>query len=285
MKKALVGMGIAAALLAGCAKKQQTTAAPAAQKPAAAAPAVTNSAALMPTPPPAAATTAAPQIVNAAPSPVPQTGVITGKVAETMNAAGYTYVKLKTLHGDVWAAVPKTNVTTGATLTILGNMAMDDFESKTLQRKFAHIIFGNVVQPGQIAAAGPPPAAGNPMPHPGTLVNAQKADLTNIQVEKASGADAKTIAEIWDARSLKDAPVTVRGKVVKFLPEIMGKNWIHIRDGSGSTEKGDNDLTVTTKEAVKVGDVVTIKGTLRRDKDFGAGYIYAVIVEDASVNK
>ena len=77
----------------------------------------------------------------------------------------------------------------------------------------------------------------------------------------------------------------VRGKVVKFLPGIMGRNWMHLRDGSGSGKNGDNDLTVTTSDTAAVGDIVTIKGVVHLDKDFGAGYTYAVIIEDASLVK
>ncbi|MGW8313899.1 MAG: nucleotide-binding protein, partial [Desulfuromonadales bacterium] len=73
----------------------------------------------------------------------------------------------------------------------------------------------------------------------------------------------------------------VRGKVVKFSPQIMGKNWIHIQDGTG--EAGSNDLTVTTNTTANVGDTVVISGTLTADKDFGYGYQYSVLVEDAEV--
>jgi len=94
------------------------------------------------------------------------------------------------------------------------------------------------------------------------------------------------VAEVWAQKDkLKDAPVAVRGKVVKFLPGIMGKNWLHLRDGSGSREKGDDDITVTTSETAAVGDVVLVSGVVRIDKDFGAGYRYPVIVEEAKVSK
>ena len=80
--------------------------------------------------------------------------------------------------------------------------------------------------------------------------------------------------------ALAGKPVTFRGKVVKTNPDIMGKNWLHVRDGSG--EEGTNDLTITTADTVAVGDVVTAKGKVYVDKDFGAGYAYPVIVEVAN---
>jgi hypothetical protein len=107
-----------------------------------------------------------------------------------------------------------------------------------------------------------------------------------ISVPKAAGADAKTVAEVWAQHdALKGKAVTVRGKVVKYNSGIMGKNWLHIRDGSGSAEGKDNDLTVTTGDAAAKGDVVVVKGVVAVDRDFGAGYTYPVIVEDAKVTK
>ena len=80
-------------------------------------------------------------------------------------------------------------------------------------------------------------------------------------------------------------PVTVRGKVVKYNEQVMGKNWIHVQDGSGNAAQGTNDLTVTSRDAASIGETVTITGTVRTNKDFGSGYLYRVIVEDARVVK
>jgi hypothetical protein len=186
----------------------------------------------------------------------PAGGTLSGKVLETMDSGGYTYVKLRTGSGDVWAAVQQTKVKVGATTSIVPQMTLDNFESKTLNRKFDHIIFG-------VAAASGP-----------------------LRATKAEGTNGRTIAEIWAQKDkLKDAPVAVRGKVVKFLPGIMGKNWLHLRDGSGARDKGDDDITVTTTESAVVGDVVLVSGIVRMDKDFGAGYRYPVMVEEAKVSK
>jgi hypothetical protein len=117
------------------------------------------------------------------------------------------------------------------------------------------------------------------------LVPTRKLDTINdAPVPKASGANARTVAEIITrSAELRDKPVVVRGKVVKYNPEIMGKNWIHLRDGSGSAAEGTNDILVTTANQTKVGDTVTVKGTVRTDKDFGSGYAYNVLIEDATL--
>jgi hypothetical protein len=116
--------------------------------------------------------------------------------------------------------------------------------------------------------------------------SAASADEKAVVVPRAEGPEGHTVAEVWASRAtLKDHAVMVRGQVVKFLPAIMGKNWLHLRDGSGSKASGDHDLTVTTADTATVGDVVLVRGTVRVDKDFGAGYSYPVIIEEAKVSR
>lgn len=229
-------------------------------------------------------------------SPGATPGSITGTVLETMDAAGYTYMLLKTPKGEIWAAVNKTSVKKGSEVTVVNAIPMDGFESKTLNRKFEHIVFGSLGAGTSAAAGLPPPAPGHTSSsdkQAQTAVAEQHAAVGNapagagkIKVKKAEGANGKTVAEIFAGKaSLKDATVAVRGKVVKYNPEIMGKNWIHLRDGSGSREKKDDDITVTTLDSAAVGDIVLVKGTLHVDRDFGSGYAYPVIIEDAKVSK
>jgi len=83
--------------------------------------------------------------------------------------------------------------------------------------------------------------------------------------------------------SLKDKPVQVNGKVVKYNAGIMGKNWLHLQDGSGAAADNSNDILVTTSASAKLGDVITVSGMVRNNKDFGAGYSYKVLIEDATL--
>ena len=218
----------------------------------------------------------------------PQTLKLTGKVLETMDAAGYTYIRLETSTGEQWAAVSAAKVEVGQTVAIDEQMTTQNFESKTLNRTFESIVFGTIADPNAPAAAGmtvpaghPPVADGGPAAH----MSGPK-DVAVEKLPKAEGANGKTVAELWATKkSLDNKPVVVRGKVVKFLGGIMGKNWVHVRDGSGSRDDGTDDLTVTTNEVVNVGDVVLVSGTLRADKDFGSGYAYGVIVEEGKFKK
>ena len=92
------------------------------------------------------------------------------------------------------------------------------------------------------------------------------------------------IASCWANRAkLAGKPVTVRGTVVKFNGGILDRNWLHVQDGSGKAADGTNDITVTTDAVAKVGDVITVTGTVAVDKDFGSGYAYALMLEKAKI--
>jgi hypothetical protein len=113
---------------------------------------------------------------------------------------------------------------------------------------------------------------------------AQEAGDPVKPVAKAKGPTARTVAELWSERtSLKDKSVVVRGQVVKYNPGILGRNWVHLRDGTGTQEGHDNDITVTTADSAQVGQVVTAKGVVHLDRDIGSGYVYPVLIEDAKV--
>jgi len=212
------------------------------------------------------------------PAPVPGTS-IKGKVLEVLDAGSFVYLRLQTKDGETWAAIAKAPVKKGAEVTIENATTMTNFESKTLNRKFDQIVFGSIAMSGTGAAAGGDMAA----MHAGV---AKTADGGDVKVAKASGPDARTVAEIVSRKAdLKDKTVVVRGKVVKFTGGVLGKNWIHLRDGSGSAADGTNDVLVTTTDEAKIDDVVLVKGVVHLDRDFGSGYSYQVLIEEASVKK
>ncbi len=200
--------------------------------------------------------------------------MVKGEILETQNVDSYTYLRLKTSNGEIWAAVPTTTAKKGAQVTIGNAMTMENFESKTLKKKFDRIVFGQLVEPG----------AGPAAPH-GAMA-AGPAGGTMAKVPKASGPDARTVAEVVKGKAgLKDKTVLVRGQVVKVNLGIMGKNWLHLQDGSGAAADGSNDVLVTTQDTAAVGDIVSAKGTVRTDVNIGSGYAYAVLIENAALRK
>ncbi|HEX9874959.1 MAG TPA: hypothetical protein VGA43_11390 [Deferrimonas sp.] len=199
-----------------------------------------------------------------------------GTVTETMNSGGYTYVQVDTGSEKIWAAAPELQVKVSDAVVIPAGMPMKDYHSKTLDRDFDVVYFvDSIMVGGEQALSG---EAKMPEGHP---VVADTEPAVKIEgIEKVAGG--KTVAEIFSGKAdLSGKEVAVRGQVVKFSAEIMGKNWIHLQDGTGA--EGTNDLTVTTTAMVKVGDTVVVTGPVVTGKDFGYGYKYDVIIEDAKV--
>ncbi len=205
-----------------------------------------------------------------------------GKVVETMNSAGYTYVCIENSGRKTWFAIAqsKKKITVGETIAFMPGGEMKNFESKTLKRKFSSIIFSDgIADPKAVKSA-----RNEPMPS-GSKDKVVKTK-EKIKIEKASGQNAYTIADIYkNIKSLDKKKVVVKGKVVKVSEGIMQKNWVHIQDGTGDAKKGSNNLVITTLDLPSVGNTVTASGTISKDKDFGMGYKYNVIMEEASVKK
>jgi len=203
----------------------------------------------------------------------------TGKVVETMDAGGYTYVQVDTGSEKIWAAAPKFTVKVGDPVVVPQGMAMKNYHSKTLDRDFPVVYFVDGVMVGGTEQVAAKPQDQMPKDHP-KVTASTPADIDLSDVKPVEGG--QTIEQLYkQTDELAGKKVTLRGKVVKYNENIMGKNWIHIQDGTGA--EGTNDLTVTTTATAKVGDTVVVSGVLVADKDFGYGYKYALIIEDAEV--
>ena len=210
---------------------------------------------------------------------------LSGTVKETMTSGGYTYALLASSAGEVREAAPDTPVAVGEAFEAPAGSEMRGFTSKTLNRTFESVFFVPWIRPAGAAA----PAAA---PHGATgLAASAKAALT---VSAAPPSDEPvpalegglTVGAVFAGiGEHAGKEVGVRGRVVKVNRGILGADWLHLRDGTGSEAKADHDLTVTTPLGVKakVGDVVVVRGTVSADKDFGAGYVYPVVVEQAAV--
>jgi hypothetical protein len=222
---------------------------------------------------------------------------VSGTVAESHDAAGFTYLLLDHDGTKEWYVVGPIGVKPGEELVLETRMTAENFESKSLKRSFDRVTFARVVSGGTAVPVHPAQehasmmAAQMPHGHPGSDSDAGAAaspvkEPVIRDITKAGGPEGRTVAEIWSSRAaLRDRNVVVRGQVVKSLSGIMGKNWIHLRDGSGSAAAGDHDITITTDGSAKVGDVILVSGTVRVDKEFGAGYEYAVMIEDAKIGR
>jgi len=123
-----------------------------------------------------------------------------------------------------------------------------------------------------------------PAGHPPTQDGTGQQTVEAGSIAAAQGDGAVTVSTLLrDAAGYDGKTVRIAAKVLRATPNVLGKNWLHIGDGSGSAATGDNDLVVTTQAQPQVGQVVMIEGVVARNKDLGSGYRYDVLVEDAKV--
>lgn len=200
-------------------------------------------------------------------------------VDEVIESGSYSYIKYTQDGDEHWGAVSRQPIEEGKTYYYQNAMEMKNFHSKSLDRIFPSIWFINDFS--------------NVSPESLTQKSAESDNLAQdhhiakdahqqIKVEKAEGG--YSLAEIFENKSdLKNTEVLVKGQVVKLNKNIMKTNWIHIQDGTSFNNLFD--LTVTTNDEInfKVGDVITLKGKLVLNKDFGYGYKYDYLIENAKI--
>ncbi len=198
-------------------------------------------------------------------------------VAEHLNGGGYTFLKGEENGKELWIAVRQMPVENGDTYYFTDAMEMKNFESKSLNRTFASILFVNDISKTLTSEKETMPPAEMAVSGDHTK---PKVEATNVSVSHLS--DGKTVEQIAkEKKALSGKKVKIRGVVTKYNGGIMGRNWIHIQDGTKLCETVA--ITVTSNQETNVGNTITVEGFLALDKDFGAGYFYDMIIEDASV--
>ncbi len=202
------------------------------------------------------------------------------KILETMNATGYTYAKVDEDGAIYWIASPQTNVKVGDTVSYIEQMVMKDFTSESLNKTFDYLMFASaMVKPGEAHTH----ANHVSQPHPATTKSSSTPKTVEGIVEKISIAKLDggyNIEELYASKDkLKDKSIKLRAKVVKVSKAIMGKDWIHLQDGTG--EGATSDIILTTKDStVNVGDVVIVEAIYKTDVDLGYGYFFEIILQE-----
>lgn len=199
------------------------------------------------------------------------------EVKEVVQTSKYTYLKVNENFADRWVAVSRMEASVGDKYYYDSELLMNNFHSKELDRDFETIYFINKVSTNPISAE--PKANTMPSNHSGKTDAKQKS---SVSLEKNEAEI--TVAQVFEKRSdFANKELEIRGVVVKVNKQVMGKNWIHIQDGTN--HEGSFDLTITSQDLPAINDEVTFKGTLILNKDFGAGYFYDVIMEEAVLTK
>ena len=196
-------------------------------------------------------------------------GVIVTEVVQTSN---YTYLQVEEIKNKFWIAVVKSENKPGDSIYYSQAFEMKNFESKELGRTFPSLFLvqdpsNKLVAPKVAAPAKLTPQKGEIIRRPGISVVTPPGAITIADLYKNLG-------------NFKGKTVIIRGTVVRSNYQIMHKNWLHIQDGTDNS--GKFDLTVTTRDSLTVGNTATFKGIISLNKDFGYGYSYDVIMEEAS---
>lgn len=192
-------------------------------------------------------------------------------VNEVIQTSGYTYVSFAENDSLKWLATTSIDAKEGEKYYYGKSMRIENFHSKELNRDFQTILFVEQLTTEPVSLENKPKSVA-----PGSAK--AKASKMSEVVEKTK--DELTVANLFSNKeSYANKSVVIKGKVVKYNSGIMNKNWLHIQDGTDSN--GNYDLTVTTLAEFKVGDIVTLEGKIALDKDFGYGYVYDVLLEDA----
>lgn len=198
-------------------------------------------------------------------------GVHKVEVEKVIQGSNYTYLLVSENKEELWLAIAKSEVKEDEILYFTDPLLMNNFTSKELNRTFESIYFVQKISDKL------PLDSDQPISESG----AQKAEITklgNIKITPKSGEI--TIAELFENHAKYAGKiVTITGIVSKYSPMIMDRNWAHIQDGTEFS--GEFDLTVTTADSLEVGNQVTFSGKISLNKDFGAGYFYKIIMEDA----
>lgn len=223
---------------------------------------------------------------------------LVGSVVEILGASRYTYLRLDTGSSQVWVAANRTALRIGDQVEATGLLPMENFHSRELDRDFDRIYFASSIGPPGTAAsrsALPPghpeiPGIHAPSDPAGIQLPPGHPDIAEITTPAQSPvslpapvAGGKTVAQVYAGKTeLAGRTVAVRGKVTKVNNGILGRNWLHLADGTG--REGANDLTVTSRDqTARVGDTIVARGVVGLDRDFGGGYFYPVLIENAAV--
>ncbi len=199
-------------------------------------------------------------------------------VKEVLQASSYTYLLVSEKNSDFWIAVSRMEAQAGDVFYFNKSMEMNNFTSKDLNRTFDKVLFIDNISNAPIPAVSEQATAVQ-QPHENIKPVLSKKEVT---VETLAGTIS--IKELYQNRAkYENQVVKVVGEVTKFNTGIMKKNWAHIQDGTES--EGNFDLTVTTLDIVPIGEKVVFEGKISLKKDFGAGYFYEVILEDATATK
>lgn len=179
------------------------------------------------------------------------------------------YRILRVLEGSTerWLIARTLEVAVGDHLDFEDGLVKTNYRSTALNRVFDEVeLVSAVVVSTHETTGADSHSAHVAMEAPEFNSTAAKGALSSAEVLKS-------------AAKLNGQKVRVKGIVTKVNANIMKRHWVHISESS----QGASDLVITTQTLIPVGHSVVVEGVLSVKKDFGAGYVFDVIVENAEV--
>lgn len=196
-------------------------------------------------------------------------------VNEVLPTSKYVYLNVNEGDREYWVAALKQDVEVGGVYVFKGGLLKTNFESKEYNRLFKEVYLVTNLTP-EHGSEGPKTTSQDVLDHSGS----EEPYKYEKQVIKGEGS-MKIADLVADSKKMEGQTVQLSGVCVKINSQIMGRNWIHLKDGS----KDDFDMVITSDEFVPEGSIVTMKGIVTLNKDFGAGYKYDLIVEEGVILK
>jgi len=194
-------------------------------------------------------------------------------VEEILNTEKYSYLNVSEDGEIFWIAIPRKEIEKGGTYYYRGGLKKTNFKSVEYDRVFETLYLVSDVSkdPGMSDFSG-----GNPHENAGSGATLDQT----TKIEPPPGGIS--LAELFaNRKKYEGQTVRVKGRCIKLNNMIMNRNWIHLQDGS--LKEGASDLTVTTTENIPLGAIVAFEGIITLNKDFGAGYKYEIIMEEAQL--
>lgn len=200
------------------------------------------------------------------------------EVLEINQVSSYTYLRVIENDKEKWLAVPTIDAAMGDMLFYKGGTEMPNFRSKELDKIFSSVLFlEKATKNREDLKVRTFQLSGSDLHQGDAKKKVEK--LTSIIAPAEGGI---SIAKLLENKNLYDGKmVRIKGQVIKFNTKIMGKNWLHLQDGTAFN--GEFDITFTTNAVAKLGDVIVLEGTVSLDKDFGHGYFYDLIIQNAQL--
>lgn len=196
---------------------------------------------------------------------------------EVLPASEYVYIKVKENGKDFWIATRKQKIEIGSSYLYNEALQKIAFESKEHKRVFDTLYLVTALVPKDHGASHLNTDKLKTAPNSSNSV--KKPSISPEEMDKLFMGVVTVSDLVENPKKYEGKVVELNGECTKVNNGIMGRNWIHLNDGS----KNNYDLVITSENNIEKGAKITMRGIVRLNKDFGAGYSYDIILEEGTL--